>query len=106
MAQIVKDTVGMLSASQVCSKLNVSVKTLTNWYKWQADDSFEKPKNMPMLPEYYRTHNNGPRFWKKESVKELKAFQEFIPRGRSGIMGEFNQQYWSPKSKKEVTNNE
>lgn len=87
----------MLTASQVGNKLNISVKTLTNWYKWYEDTSFEKPENTPELPPYTRTHNRGPRLWKKSDIKKLKLFQEFLPKGRNGIMGEFNKRYWSVK---------
>jgi hypothetical protein len=93
-----------LTAYQVCNELNVSVKTLTNWYKWYNDPSFEKPKNMPTLPKYEQSHEKGPRYWSKDDIKTLKVFKESLPRGRNGIMGEFNKRYWSTKEKE--NNNE
>ena len=87
----------MLTAYQVCNELNVSVKTLTNWYKWYEDSSFEKPQNIPELPKYVRNTKNGPRYWNPSDIQQLKVFQEFLPKGRNGIMGEFNKKYWSVK---------
>ena len=85
---------GMLTASEVCNQLGISVKTLTNWYKWYYDDNFDKPENIPELPMYIQTHKNGPRFWTEQSLQGLHKFHEFLPKGRNGIMGEFSKRYW------------
>lgn len=84
-----------MTASEVCNNLGISVKTLTNWYKWYYNDDFEKPKNIPVLPMYEQTHKNGPRFWTVECVEKLKEFQKSLPKGRNGVMGAFSKRYWS-----------
>ena len=83
-----------LTASNVANRLNVSVKTLTNWYKWQADDSIEKPDEFPRLPSYFQTRSNGPRLWRECDMEQLFAFKQWVPKGRGGVMGAINQQYW------------
>jgi len=92
----------LLSASEVSGILNVSTKTLTMWYKWQEDPNYSKPKDMPKLPDYVRIHSRGPRYWYRSSIPEIMKFQDYLPRGRAGIMAEFNQKYCT-YTKKGVT---
>jgi hypothetical protein len=89
----------MLTASNVANKLNISVKTLTTWYKWYYDNTIEKPKDFPKLPEYIQDHVNGPRYWTESDVKKLEEFKSWIPRGRAGVMGKINSKYWSKRGK-------
>ena len=91
----------MLTASNVANKLNISVKTLTNWYKWAFDDAIQKPENYPKLPEYTQSYQRGPRLWTESDVEQLKLFQSWLPRGRNGVMGEVSSKYWSKKGKSE-----
>lgn len=90
----------MLTASAVANRLNISVKTLNNWYKWQNDDSILKPKYFPRLPDYIQDYENSARYWSKDCIKEFEDFQEWMPRGRSGIMGDVSCKYYR-KMKKE-----
>lgn len=87
----------MLTASRVANELNISVKTLTNWYKWFNDDSIEKPQNYPHLPMYIQKTERSPRLWKYEDITQLKEFQNWIPRGRHGVMGKISCKYWTKK---------
>jgi hypothetical protein len=93
-----------LSASEVSRELNVSVKTLTGWYKWYTSE-IPKPENVPTLPMYVQEHERSPRLWNPDDLDTLKKFKEWVPRGRNGVMGRINEQYWSKKNKKseEVT---
>lgn len=88
------DKTNMLSASRVANSLDISVKTLTNWYKWYLDDSIEKPDDFPKLPDYLQEHVGGPRFWTEADVEQLREFQAWIPRGRGGVMGRISSQYY------------
>lgn len=93
---------GLLTASAVCLQINVSTKTLNNWYKWYLDPEMEKPESLPTLPMYQQDRPNGPRYWTKDDVKQLEIFKEWLPKGRNGVMGRFNERYWSQKTKKSL----
>jgi predicted DNA-binding transcriptional regulator AlpA len=96
-----------LTASQVAQKVGVSVKTLNGWYGWVRDDSFKKPDDLPALPDYIQIGSRGVRLWSKNDIKLLKKFGAALPKGRNGVMGEYNQKFWgkrAPKDKEE--NNE
>lgn len=95
-----KNKDGLLTACKVSQRLDVSVKTLTNWYKWYYDDTIEKPKDFPALPEYIQDRPNGPRYWLEEDIKQLRKFKNWVPRGRNGVMGRINEVYWSKNKKK------
>ena len=87
----------LLSASQVANALDISVKTLTNWYRWYFDDTIKKDYDFPKLPEYFQEYQNGPRYWTKEDIPQLIKFQEWLPRGRNGVMGRISEQYWGER---------
>lgn len=89
----------LLTASKVCNKLDISSRTLDNWYKFYNNSELEKPDNMPDLPEYEQATPRAPRYWKPEDIKQLKKFKEWVPKGRHGVMGRINEMYW-PKSKR------
>lgn len=90
---------GFLTAGAVCLRVGVSTKTLNNWYAWYLDPDMEKPESTPELPMYVQDREKGPRYWSEESVEKLIAFKEWLPKGRNGVMGRFNERYWSKKSK-------
>lgn len=87
----------LLTASAVANKLGVSVKTLTNWYKWYNDESIAKPEKFPELPPYKQDSPRSRRYWEKKDLPKLKAFRDWIPKGRNGLMGAINKQFWSKK---------
>ena len=93
----------MLSATKVTQKLNISARTLDSWYKFYQSN-LDKPNGMPKLPDYVQTRPRGPRYWNPSDIKQLKKFQEWIPRGRNGVMGRINERNWAHKyrCKKEV----
>ena len=90
---------GMLTASKVANRLDIAVKTLTNWYKWYSDETIEKPEKFPKLPMYTQEHKNGPRYWSESDIEELRKFKEWLPRGRAGVMGAVSCKYRSSKNK-------
>lgn len=96
----------LMTATQVCYVLNIANKTLNNWYRWYYDDSITKPKDFPKLPDYIQTHERGPRYWTKDDIPKLRAFQEWIPKGRNGVMGDISCMYLKEykKKKNKITN--
>lgn len=93
----------LLTATRVSYILNIATKTLNNWYKWYYDDSIEKPKDTPKLPDYIQAHKMGPRYWTMEDIPKLKEFQEWIPRGRNGVMGDVSCAYLKSYKQKKQT---
>lgn len=99
----------MLTASRVAGMLDISVRTLTNWYKWYNDPNQVKPKDCPKLPQYMQKNKNSPRYWTRDAVYEIEKFRDWVPKGRNGVMGRVNEQYWSKTyrdHKAEDSNNE
>ena len=82
-----------LTASKVANQVDVSTKTLTNWYKFYNSD-IPKPEDMPELPEYEQAYEKAPRYWKQEDIPKIIAFKEWVPKGKSGVMGDINITSW------------
>ena len=101
------DNKKLLTASKVAQELDISTKTLNNWYIWYYDDTIEKPKNFPKLPDFIQNYPRGPRYWTVEDVVQLKKFQAWRPTGRAGVMGKVSEKYYGNKRQnKEKENNE
>ena len=94
----------MLTATKVAQYLDISVPTLNNWYKWYSNPEYEKPKNTPSLPEYTQEGKRGTRYWDKVDLPKLVKFKNWIPKGRAGIMGEHNAQFWGERGKRALKN--
>ena len=96
----------MMTATQVIKELDISAHTLDSWYKYYQSDE-PKREDMPKLPNYIQTRARGPRYWNADDIPALRAFKDWIPRGRGGVMGRINEKYWSDKyrnnKKKETT---
>lgn len=90
----------LLTATKVIQQLDISARTLDSWYKFY-NGSYEKPEGMPKLPPYIQERPRGPRFWKQSDMTALKEFKEWVPKGRGGVMGRVNEQYWSPQYRKQ-----
>ena len=80
-------------------QLDITVATLNRWYGWYNDDRFEKPEDMPPLPPYVQKGVGGKRYWKEEDMKMLHAFKDWMPKGRAGVMGDYNNQFWGKRGK-------
>jgi hypothetical protein len=89
----------LLTASKVCNRLDISSRTLDNWYKYMLDDSIEKPAKMPVLPMYIQESIRGPRYWRPEDIPQMKKFKEWVPHGRHGVMGAVNERYWAKEKR-------
>ena len=83
--------------NQICKMVNVNKITIHRWYKWYNDPYYEKPEDLPELPEIKKL---GKRIYlTEEDVEQLKKFKEYLPKGKKGIMGNFNAQYWQKRGK-------
>lgn len=98
-----KKVKGYIDAKEVCRRLNINMKTLDVWYEWYEDPKYKKPPYCPKLPTPKIVDGRGRRMWSAQSVKTLKKFQAWIPKGRGGVMAEVNQKHSSKsvRAKKE-----
>ena len=82
----------MYTASEMASKLGISVYTLKRWYKWYENEDVKVldelyKKGMPELPKYQTIGPTKWKFWDVDAIEQLKKFKEFIPHTRGGFMG-------------------
>lgn len=87
---------GKLRAIDVAYRLGISIPTLNTWYKWYLDEDAEKPEDMPELPMYTKrtAKPTSTRYWVETDIPKIKAFQEWLPKGRNGLMAKYNSMYW------------
>ena len=88
-----------LSANKVAQTLDISVVTLNNWYRWYHSDEFIKPLDTPQLPEYEQHTSRGKRYWSDDDIIQLQIFQDWIPKGKRGVMGDLNAKFWGKRGK-------
>ncbi len=93
-----------LTATKVTQYLDISVPTLNNWYKWYNNPQYEKPKDIPELPAYTQQGKRGTRYWDEDDLPKLMKFKEWLPRGRAGIMGEYNARFWGDRGVRALKN--
>lgn len=93
-----------LTATRVAQHLDISVPTLTNWYRWYNNPDYDKPSNVPELPKYEQNGKRATRYWKEEDLPKLIKFRDWVPKGRAGIMGEHNAQFWGDRGKRALKN--
>jgi len=90
-----------LKSSEVANKVGISVVTLSNWYKWFYDLETVTPKDCPGLPEFKQSGFKQPRYWRSSDIEQIKKFKNWIPHGRSGVMGRVSEKFWGTRKKKE-----
>lgn len=89
-----------ITATQVCYLLNIHFRTLGMWYTYIQQTPPEKlPKDCPGLPPYRQDKPRGKRYWKVSDVHQLYRFQQWVPKGKAGVMGEVSRKYWSRKNR-------
>ena len=79
-------------AIEVCNELNISINTLTNWYRWQNNLLKTGEITKKYLPEPSKLeHEKGkPRIWTQAMVDELKEYKSSIVFGRNGVYCKFS----------------
>lgn len=76
---------------QIAVILDVSVKTLNNWYWFKRENpSTDLAK---LLPDYIQESPRSTRYWKQEDIPALMNFKVSVPKGRHGVMGSITQKY-------------
>lgn len=93
-----------LNAFMVCTKLGVSVQTLSNWYRYQK--SGNNDTGLPLLPAYFQENIHSIRLWSLNDVDQLLEFKRCLGRGRGGKMGSWNARYWQNRGKRALDNKE
>ena len=91
----------LLTATEVCTLVGISIYTLNRWYKYKdlyPDDEYSKK-----LPDVQRANisNRSARYWKSDDVWKLIEFKATIPKGCKGVLGEVSShKYDKPKEAK------
>ena len=81
----------LLNAQEVAFMIGKSIYTINNWYKWKnKNPNHELAK---LLPEYIQQNATSTRYWKQEDLQKLIEFNNRIPKGKNGVMGEVTQKY-------------
>ncbi len=93
-----------LTSSKVCNALDISVRTLNAWYKWYYNQDIEKPPDTPYLPPYQQDSERGVRYWQLGDIVALKAFKQWVPKGRDGVMGAVNYKSWGARGERAMKN--
>ncbi len=93
-----------LTATKVAQHLDISVPTFNNWYNWYNNPKYEKPKGTPELPAYTQQGKRVTRYWDKADLPKSMKFKKWIPRGRAGIMGDYNARFWGDRGVRALKN--
>ena len=93
-----------LTATKVSQTVDISVQTLTNWYKWQETCRTPADDYLPQLPEYEQAGERAPRYWDENAIPILLEFNKKLPKGRAGIMGQYNAKFWGKRGQRALDN--
>lgn len=88
----------MYKITEVAEKLNVTINTIENWYRFKK----ASPDNeyAQMIPEIKRKPENTKiRYWTDEDVYKLAEFKAKVPKGCKGVMREVTQRYVKKEAK-------
>ena len=88
---------GLYSKQEVAKELDVSIYTITNWYKWESKlirTSEIKQRFLP-IPTKIRYAKGQPNYWSFEQIEQLREFKDNMIKGRNGMFGKFT----NPKHK-------
>lgn len=98
----------LYSADEICKELNITIYTLSNWYRWQTKQIKNQNVKEPYLPEPIRVMNvkGRPRRWNKDMLAQLKEFKKNLVVGRNGVYGMYSNPLYkeTKKYKKSIEN--
>lgn len=87
----------MYKIEQVAVMVDVSYKTIQNWYDFKR--AYPEHQISKMLPEFIQYGCRQTRYWTPEAVEQLKFVKANIPRGQTGLMAAITQKYVKNKNK-------
>lgn len=88
-----------LTAQEVCKKVNISIFTLNNWYRFKKENPNDELALI--LPEFEKDYEKSQRTWNTEDIKLLKLFKSKRKLGRNGQMSKTIQKYYKKKKEGE-----
>jgi len=92
-----------LTQTQVCYLLGIEVRTIRRWYEYiNTTPPEEIPETCPGLPTPTIAGKNGQKFFTQTDLHQLYDFQQWIPKGRGGVMGRISEQHWGFIKKKQT----
>ena len=77
---------GMIKIEELAMRIDSSVQTINNWYKWKRENPEHKLASL--LPDYIQEGNRQTRYWNLKDIWMFIEFKTNITRGRNGIMGQ------------------
>lgn len=86
-----------LKINEVALLLDISTKTIDNWYMWKRKN--KEHKLAKLLPDFHPEGNRQTRYWKMMDIPKLIEFKNTIPHGRNGILGDVTQKYGKKENK-------
>ena len=89
-----------VNAIKLSQYLNVSVPTINIWYKWYYG-GFDKPADTPELPMFESCGTRQTRYWRVEDLPKIKAFKDWLPHGKKGVMGAYTVNFWGKRKSKD-----
>lgn len=91
---------GYLKTPEVAKRLRTTAYTVSRWYKWWDNSDYEKPDGL-YLPPYYHLDRTQTKFFKKEDIPKLRAFQKALNSTHWSAMAEFNAaNQWGAKGRR------
>lgn len=73
----------------VAIQLGCSVQTINSWYRWKK--VHPEHELVKLLPEPTKKSAHSKRLWTETDIETLRQFQQTIPHGRNGILGDITQ---------------
>lgn len=82
-----------ISLQEASSFIGRRLVTLYRWLDWYHDDRYEKPVDIPSLPDVLQEGPRKPLLFRKSDLTKLIRFRQYIQRERP--MGEYNNRFLS-----------
>ena len=84
-----------LTVNQVAALIGKTAYTIKEWYKWYENEDIKRlneltEQGMPPLPKYEVVGPTKWRYWEEEDIEQLKAFSDWMPHTRNGVMRSLN----------------
>lgn len=93
-----------ISIGKASVMVDVSVTTITRWYKWWESTEIEKPADL-ILPPYYYKDRRKTKFFKRSDIVHLEDFRDKVQTVHRGVMANFNASYqWGKRGEKILKN--
>lgn len=77
------DTNGLYKKDVVCALLEISDRTLINWYAFKS--KYPDSEYAQLIPQPAQFEKRGTRYWTESDIVTLQQFKQIVPKGRLGL---------------------